>query len=69
MLDAVAAIGVLKLGAEFVDDATGMRVAFPFAYSLDRSSTHAYQVRRAEFDAALFANPGRAGARTIERMG
>jgi flavin-dependent dehydrogenase len=68
MLDAVAAMGVLKLGAEFVDDATGKRVAFPFAYSLDKSSTHAYQVRRAEFDAALFANARHAGARTIERM-
>jgi flavin-dependent dehydrogenase len=68
MLDAVATMGVLKLGAEFVDDATGLRVAFPFAHSLDSSWTHAYQVRRAEFDAALFANARRAGARAIERM-
>ena len=62
MLEAVRAIGVHKPGAEFVSDRTGRSVAFPFRLALDRSRTHAWQVKRAEFDAALFANAGRFGA-------
>ena len=68
MLDEVAAMGVFKPGAEFIDDATGIEVAFPFARVPGSAWTHAYQVRRADFDAALFANARRAGARAIERM-
>jgi flavin-dependent dehydrogenase len=68
VLDEVAAMGVLKPGAEIVSDATGERIAFPFALSLNRSYTHAYQVRRAEFDTALFANARRKGARALERL-
>jgi flavin-dependent dehydrogenase len=64
---AVAAIGVRKPGAEFVSDATGQRIAFPFANPLNRSYTHAYQVPRAAFDAALFARAAEAGARTAQR--
>jgi flavin-dependent dehydrogenase len=68
MADEIAAMGVLKPGAEFVSDDTGESAAFPFAFSLDRSYTHAYQVRRSEFDAALFENARRKGARAMERM-
>ncbi len=68
VLDEVAAMGVLKPGAEFVSDVTGESVAFPFALSLNRSHTHAYQVRRSEFDAALFANARRKGVRALECM-
>jgi flavin-dependent dehydrogenase len=68
MGEEVAAMGVLKPGAEFVSDITGESVAFPFAHSLNRADTHAYQVRRAEFDAALFANARRRGARAMERV-
>ncbi|HEX4262172.1 MAG TPA: tryptophan 7-halogenase [Acetobacteraceae bacterium] len=68
MLDAVAAMGVLKPGAEMIDDATGRAVAFPFARSLRGPWRHAYQVPRADFDAALFAGARRAGARALERM-
>ena len=63
----VAAMGVFKPGAEFVSDETGRSVAFPFARSLNQAYTHAYQVRRSEFDAALFANARRRGARAAER--
>jgi hypothetical protein len=66
--DEIAAMGVLKPGAEFVSDETGESIAFPFALSLNRSYTHAYQVRRSEFDAALFANARRKGARATERV-
>jgi flavin-dependent dehydrogenase len=67
MGEEVAAMGVLKPGAEFVSDVTGKSVAFPFSHSLNRADTHAYQVRRSEFDAALFANARCRGARTMER--
>jgi flavin-dependent dehydrogenase len=63
----VAAMGVHKPGAEFVSDETGQSVAFPFACSLNQAYTHAYQVRRSEFDTALFANAKSRGARVAER--
>ena len=65
--DAVAAIGVFKPGAEFVDDETGHRSAFPFNLSLNQANTSAYQVPRAPFDEILFRNAERRGARTAER--
>jgi flavin-dependent dehydrogenase len=63
----VASIGVLKRGAEFVSDETGRSVAFSFARSLNQAYTHAYQVRRSEFDELLFRNAGRRGARIAEK--
>ena len=65
--DEVAAAGTFKPGAEFVDDDTGQRSAFPFNLSIDQANTSAYQVPRAEFDAILFRNAARLGARTAER--
>ena len=67
MLDEVRAMGVHKPGAEFVSDRTGRSMAFPFRLALNRSRTHAWQVKRAEFDAALFANAGRLGAATRQQ--
>ncbi|WP_043360358.1 NAD(P)/FAD-dependent oxidoreductase [Belnapia sp. F-4-1] len=67
VLEAVRGIGVHKPGAEFVSDRTGRSCAFPFALALDRERTHAWQVRRSEFDRLLFANAGRLGATTMER--
>ncbi len=64
----VAAIGVLKPGAEFVSDETGHSIAFPFARSLNQAYTHAYQVRRSEFDELLFRHAARCGARVAERI-
>jgi len=65
--DKIAAMGVLKPGAEFVSDETGKSVAFNFALGLDQDYTHSYQVKRADFDEALFANARGKGARTFER--
>ncbi|HXN87415.1 MAG TPA: tryptophan 7-halogenase [Candidatus Binataceae bacterium] len=65
--DKIASIGVLKPGAEFVSDETGKSVLFNFALGLDQDYTHSYQVRRADFDEALFANARAKGARTFER--
>ncbi len=67
ILEEVAIMGVLKPGAEFVSDETGKSVEFNFAKGLDQECTHAYQVKRADFDEALFANARRKGARTHER--
>ncbi|MGY4802047.1 NAD(P)/FAD-dependent oxidoreductase [Teichococcus aerofrigidensis] len=62
LLEAVRGIGVHKPGAEFVSDRTGRSCAFPFAQALNRSRTHAWQVRRSEFDALLFGHARRLGA-------
>ena len=67
MRDEVHAMGVLKPGAEFVSDETGRNVTFNFATGIDREFTYSYQVRRADFDSALFANARRSGARGMER--
>ena len=63
----IHAMGVFKPGAEMISEATGRSVDFNFATGLDRVCTHSYQVRRAQFDAALFANAGRRGARTLQQ--
>ena len=67
MLDEVRGMGVHKPGAEFVSDRTGRSAAFPFRLALNRSRTHAWQVKRADFDSALFVNAGRLGAATRQR--
>ncbi len=67
VMQEVAAAGVFKPGAEFVDDETGHRSAFAFNLSLNQATTSAYQVPRAPFDAILFRNAARRGARTVER--
>ena len=63
----IAAIGVHKPGAEFVSDITGKSVHFQFADGLDQAYTYSWQVRRADFDATLFANARTRGARVAER--
>ncbi len=56
VLDTVASMGVLKYGADFpTPDADEYRV-FRFERALDPALTHAFQVRRDEFDAALLGN-------------
>lgn len=65
--DEIAAMGVLKPGAEFVSDETGQSVAYDFALDVDGEYTHSYQVRRAEFDHALIMNARRKGVRITER--
>ncbi|NIE62772.1 FAD-dependent oxidoreductase [Burkholderia sp. Ax-1719] len=67
ILDQVREIGVHKPGAEFVSDRTGNSCAFPFHNALNRDRTHAWQVRRADFDALLFRHAASRGARCFER--
>lgn len=67
LLDEVTRIGVHKPGAEFVSDETGRSASFDFANALNKDHKYAWQVRRSEFDALLFATAARRGARTRER--
>ncbi|WP_158745486.1 NAD(P)/FAD-dependent oxidoreductase, partial [Acidisphaera sp. L21] len=67
VVDDVAAIGVFKPGAEFVDDDTGRRTAFAFNQSTNQSSVSSFHIPRAPFDEILFKNAARRGARTQER--
>ncbi len=64
--DKVAAMGVLKPGAEFVSDPTGASVHFEFAQGMDTRYPYSWQVRRSEFDAALFATAVARGAVAAE---
>lgn len=65
----VAAMGILKPGAEFVSDQTGRNAVYDFASGHDLDYSHSYQVRRAEFDYALINNARRKGVRVLERTG
>jgi flavin-dependent dehydrogenase len=60
--DRMAAIGVHKPGARFVSDEHGGYTAFSFAAGLNQDYTHAYQVRRSQFDEVLFTRARQAGA-------
>jgi flavin-dependent dehydrogenase len=61
VLEQVRAIGVLKLGADFPNDAGGYNT-FRFADALDAQSGYAFQVPRADFDRVLFAHARATGA-------
>lgn len=68
VLDQVREIGVFKPGAEFVSDRGEGRVAFPFRLAIGARDTHAYQVRRSEFDEILFRNAAKHGVTTREGL-
>jgi flavin-dependent dehydrogenase len=63
----IGRMGILKPGAQFVSDDTGRCIEYDFAMGLAHDYAHAYQVKRAEFDHALFINARRQGAHTYER--
>jgi flavin-dependent dehydrogenase len=64
VLDRVAAIGVRKVGADFPlpSDRAGDTHVFRFDRSLTPGCTHAFQVRRDQFDTVLFEAAREAGA-------
>ncbi len=64
--DEVRAIGMLKLGAEFVTSPEGRQQDFRFTDAWDKSLPYAYHVRRSEFDQILIRNAATAGAEVIE---
>jgi flavin-dependent dehydrogenase len=64
--EALQAIGVKKLGADFpADNERGYNV-FSFDRCLNPTWPHAYQVKRDEFDLMLFEHATRSGARTYQ---
>ncbi|MBK0400879.1 tryptophan 7-halogenase [Limibaculum sp. M0105] len=54
MLDQVRRIGVFKPGAEFISEDGSREAVFDFRNALLDGPTHAYQVRRSEFDQIIF---------------
>src|SRR3984885_15517254 len=64
--DQVRAIGMQKLGAEFISPWDGREQDFRFAEAWDKSMPYAYHVRRSQFDEILIRNAARAGAEVIE---
>jgi flavin-dependent dehydrogenase len=59
-------IGVLKPGAEFVSPFLEERQEYSFGDAIDPNPSHAYQVRRAEFDEILIRNAVDKGATVLE---
>ncbi len=67
VLEQVRAIGTLKLGADFPDDA-GSYNTFRFDTALDAKAGFAFQVPRAQFDAVLFARALEVGVDAREQV-
>lgn len=62
----VAAIGMLKYGAEFISPDHDQASYFDFGQALDKSFPHSYEVRRSDLDEILFKNAVTKGARARE---
>ena len=66
VLDAVARIGVLKHGADFPAPTPEGYNVFRFERALDTTWSHAYQVRRDQFDKLLYDNAAASGVAAFE---
>jgi len=64
--DEIRAIGMQKLGAEFVSPWHDHSETFEFKDAYDPRPAYAYQVRRSQFDEILIRRASRAGARVVE---
>ena len=62
----VQAIGMLKLGAEFVSPAHGRSETFEFASARNPDLSYSYQVRRSQFDEILIRRAAELGALVVE---
>lgn len=62
----VQAIGMLKLGAEFVSPAHGRSETFEFASARNPDLSYSYQVRRSQFDEILIRRAAELGAIVVE---
>jgi flavin-dependent dehydrogenase len=62
----VAAIGLIKRGAEFFSPAHGLSQRFDFGDGWNKALCHAYEVRRSSFDAILFERARSLGAQVVE---
>lgn len=68
VLKEVEAIGMYKPGATFVSPWHDHVAGFRFRDGVDKKLTHAYQVRRSEFDELLFRHAARCGADAREEV-
>jgi flavin-dependent dehydrogenase len=66
VLEDVARIGTLKLGADFAAPTPEGYHVFRFERALDPTWPHAYQVRRDEFDSALLSNAEASGVKSFQ---
>ncbi len=66
VLDQVREIGVKKAGAEFISEDGQSEAIFEFRRALLEGPSHAFQVRRSEFDKILFDQAAATGATTLE---
>lgn len=66
VLDAVHRIGIVKRGADFPAPTPEGYNVFRFERALDDSGSHAYQVRRDEFDSVLFGHATASGVQAFE---
>jgi flavin-dependent dehydrogenase len=66
VLDAVRAIGTVKLGADFPAPTERGYNVFRFDRTLNPGRGYAFQVRRADFDQLLFTHAGKSGVTTLE---
>ena len=66
VLDAIKEIGTYKSGADFSAIGESRYSVFRFDRALDPTWPHAYQVRRDEFDAILFANAAKSGVAAFQ---
>ncbi|NEX21746.1 NAD(P)/FAD-dependent oxidoreductase [Thiorhodococcus mannitoliphagus] len=64
--EAIRAIGIRKNAAEFISPDHDHVQRFPFAEAWDKALSHAYQVRRADFDQILAKNAVESGAILVE---
>ena len=64
--DKIAAIGIIKHGAELTSPQHAAPVTLDFGDAWDRSHAYAYQVRRSQFDQILFDNCAEKGARAYQ---
>lgn len=62
----VAAIGLIKRGAEFFSPAHGLSQRFDFGEGWNRALCYAYEVRRSSFDAILFERARSLGTQIVE---
>lgn len=62
----VEAIGMLKLGAEFVSPSHGRSETFEFALARNPELSYSYQVRRSQFDEILIRRAAEVGATVVE---
>ena len=68
VLEQVEAIGMYKPGATFVSPWHDEIAGFRFKDGVDKKLTHAYQVRRSEFDEMLFRHAAKCGADAREQV-